>query len=285
MGRSKAIEVKPIAGALGAEIGGVDLARLDDETFQAIHQAWLEHLVIFFRAQAITPAEQVAFAKRFGEIHYHPYLRGLDEQPEVLEVVREPGDSYTFGSVWHTDQMFNPQPAKATMLYAKETPSVGGDTMFANMYLAYETLSEGMRGLLDGLRTHNLGDRSRSNRGGKSRAERYAATGMGGKLRDPGDVATESRHPLIRTHDETGRRSLYVSSHTHALDGFEAAEAEPLLAFLRAHAVRPESTCRFAWRPGSMAIWDNRCVQHHALADYSERRRMHRITIAGETPI
>ncbi len=285
MGGSGAIEARPIAGALGAEIDGVDLARLDDETFEAIHDVWLEYLVIFFRDQEITPAQQVAFAERFGEIHFHPYLKGLDEQPEVLEVVRNPGDSYTFGSVWHTDQMFNPKPAKATMLYAKETPSAGGDTMFANMYLAYETLSEGMRNLLEGIKTHNLGDGSRNNRGGKSRAERYAASGMDGKLRDPGNVPTEACHPLVRTHDETGRRSLYIGSHTHSLDGFETAEAEPLLGYLHEHAVRPEFTCRFGWRPGSMAIWDNRCVQHQALADYSERRRMHRITIAGDAPI
>ncbi len=285
MSEGDAIEVRRIAGALGAEIHGVDLARLDDATFEAIHAAWLEHMVIFFREQEITPAQQVAFAERFGEIHYHPYLQGLDAQPEVLEIVRNPGDSYTFGSVWHTDQMFNPQPAKATMLYAKETPPAGGDTMFANMYLAYETLSAGMRGLVDELKTHNLGDGSRANRGGKSRAERYAASGMNGKLRDPGNVPTEAHHPLVRTHDETGRRALYIGSHTHSLEGFETAEAAPLLGYLREHAVRPEFTCRFAWRPGSMAIWDNRCVQHQALTDYTERRRMHRVTIAGAAPI
>ncbi len=286
MAGSNGIEVRPISGALGAEIGGVDLSALDDESFAAIHRAWLEHLVIFFRDQEITPGDQVAFARRFGEIHFHPYLAGLDEQPEVLEIVRDAGDSYTFGSVWHTDQMFNPRPAKATMLYAKETPSTGGDTLFANMYLAHDALSEPMKVLLAGLRTHNLGDKAKRNRDGRSRHERYSGSPeMLAKLRDPAGVATESRHPLIRTHDETGRRSLYISSHTHSLDGFEEGEADPLLDFLRRHATRPEFTCRFRWRPGSMALWDNRCALHHALPDYSERRRMHRITIAGDTPI
>jgi len=284
--RNRRIEVRPIAGALGAEIHGADLGALDDETFEEIHQAWLEHLVVFFRDQEITPAQQVAFARRFGDIHDHPYMRGLDEQPEILEIVREPGDSYTFGSEWHTDQMFNPKPAKATMLYAKETPRAGGDTMFANMYLAYDALSDGMKALLARLRSHCVGNRSKRRMSGIGRAERYANNpGMLAKLREPAaDTPTEARHPLVRTHPETGRKALYIGSHVHSLDGFAEAEADALIDWLRAHSVRPEFTCRFAWRPGSMAIWDNRCTQHNAIADYHERRRMHRITIAGDAP-
>ena len=282
----KRIEVKPIAGALGAEISGVDLADLDDASFAEIHAAWLEHLVVFFREQAITPAEQVGFARRFGEIHYHPYMRGLDEAPEILEIVKNPGESYTFGSVWHSDQMFNPKPAKATMLYAKETPETGGDTMFANMYLAYESLSDGMRALLGNIKTYNMGDRSKRNHGGGSRADRYAGSPeMQAKVKDPGDVPTEAAHPLIRTHPETGRKALYIGSHTQSLDGFRDEEADPIVDYLRGHAARPEFVCRFPWRPGSMAIWDNRCTQHYAIPDYNERRRMHRITIAGDTPV
>jgi alpha-ketoglutarate-dependent taurine dioxygenase len=284
--RNRRIEVRPIAGALGAEIHGVDLAVLDDEAFADIHEAWLEHLVLFFRDQQITPAEQVAFARRFGEIHYHPYMRGLDEQPEILEIVREPGDSYTFGGEWHTDQMFNPKPAKATMLYAKETPSAGGDTMFANMYLAYDTLSEGLKQMLAKARSHCLGNRSKRRMGGMGRAERYANNpAMLARLREPtSETPTEARHPLLRTHPETGRKALYIGSHVHSLDGFAEAEVDALIDYLRAHSVKPEFTCRFAWRPGSLAIWDNRCTQHHAIADYNERRRMHRITIAGDEP-
>ena len=153
MASYRRIEVKPIAGALGAEIGGVDLGRLDDATFKEIETAWLEHLVVFFRKQSITPDQQLAFAKRFGDIHHHPFMKGMDEHPDILEIIKEEGDTKAFGEVWHTDQMFNPKPAKATILYAKETPDAGGDTLFANMYLAYDTLSEPMKALLAGVKT------------------------------------------------------------------------------------------------------------------------------------
>src|SRR5262245_65436549 len=158
------IEVKPIAGALGAEIGGVDLGRLDEATFAEIKQAWLEHLVVFFRDQKITPQQQIAFAKRFGDIHYHPFMKGMPEHPEILEIIKEEGDTRAFGEVWHTDQMFNPKPAKATILYAKETPDAGGDTMFTNMYLAYETLSDPMRAMLEGVKTWKVGESKKRGR-------------------------------------------------------------------------------------------------------------------------
>jgi taurine dioxygenase len=286
---NRRIEVKPIAGALGAEIRGVDLAALDDATFEEIKEAWLEHLVIFFRDQDITPAQQVAFAKRFGDIHYHPFMKHMEEHPEILEIIKEEGDTKAFGEVWHTDQMFNPRPAKATMLYAKETPDAGGDTMFANMYLAYEALSEPMKALLGSVKTWNVGDRRKlqeADKIGITREGRYAGNEkMGAKVRDPGDVETEAAHPLVRTHPETGRKAIYLSNHTQTLDGFRPAEAQPILEFLRTHVVEPEFTCRFRWEPGSMAIWDNRCTQHRALNDYhGKRRRMHRITIAGDAP-
>jgi alpha-ketoglutarate-dependent taurine dioxygenase len=283
------IEVKPIAGALGAEIGGVDLARLDDETFKEIEAAWLEHLVVFFRRQSITPEQQIAFAKRFGDIHHHPFMKGMEEHPDILEIIKEEGDTKAFGEVWHTDQMFNPKPAKATMLYAKETPDAGGDTMFANMYLAYATLSEPMKALLEGVKTWNVGDRkklSQTKEIAAPREGRYTGNQkMAAKLRDPGDLVTEATHPLVRTHPETGRKTIYISNHTQTLDGFKEAEARPIIEFLRTHAVEPELTCRFRWEVGSMAIWDNRCTQHRALNDYpGKRRRMHRITIAGDVP-
>jgi alpha-ketoglutarate-dependent taurine dioxygenase len=283
------IDVQPIAGALGAEIRGVDLATLDDATFAEIKAAWLQHLVVFFRDQRISPEQQIAFAKRFGDIHHHPFMKGMDDYPDILEIIKEEGDSKAFGEVWHTDQMFNPKPAKATILYAKETPDAGGDTMFANMYLAYETLSEPMKGLLKDLRTWNVGDRKKLGRTGEiatSREGRYSGNAkMAAKLRDPGQLETEASHPLVRTHPETGRKALYLSNHTQTLDGFRLAEAKPIIEFLAAHAVEPEFTCRFRWNVGSLAIWDNRCTQHRALNDYpGKRRRMHRITIAGDAP-
>lgn len=278
------IQAKPIAGGLGAEIEGADLAKLDDAQFADIHQAFLDHQVIFFRNQNITPEQQLNLALRFGDIHYHPYMQGMDDHPEILEIIKEPGETYTFGAAWHTDQMFNPQPAKATMLYAKETPAVGGDTMFSSMYKAYDGLTDAMKAMLKDVKTFNVGDRFK-NMGGGSRAERYAGNkSMAGKVRDPGNQITEAHHPLFRTHPETGRTGLYIGSHTQGFEGMRAEESDPIIDFLRSHSVRPEYLCRFRWEPGSMAIWDNRCVQHYAVPDYNERRRMHRITIAGDTP-
>ncbi len=279
------IAIEPVSGNLGAIIKGVDLATLDEETFTEIHQAWLKYSVIFFRKQKLRPLQQIDFAKRFGEIHFHPYMRGLDDHPEILEIIKEPGDEYTFGAVWHTDQMFNPEPAKATMLYAHEVPTSGGDTQFSNQYLAYETLSEPMKGVLENLKTFNVGDGFRRGVGKVNRKDRYASNPkMQAKIKEPGNVPTESVHPLVRTHPETGRKSLYRGSHTQNLFGFNENEADTLIDFLRDHSTRPEFTCRFRWEVGSLALWDNRCVQHQALADYNERRRMHRITIAGDAP-
>jgi taurine dioxygenase len=281
----KKIELEPVSGNVGAIIKNVTISQLDDETFNEIYQAWLAKCVIFFRCQDITPEEQIKFAQRFGDIHFHPYMKGLDKHPEILEIVKEPGDGYTFGSVWHTDQMFNPQPAMATMLYAHEVPSKGGDTMFSNQYLAYETLSEPMKAMLNEVKTFNVGDGFRRGTGKAKRTDRYAKNPtMQAKIRDPGNVPTESVHPLIRTHPETGKKSLYIGSRTQTLHGFIDAEADSIVDFLRAHSTRPEFTCRFRWEPGSIALWDNRCVQHQALADYNERRRTHRITIAGDIP-
>ncbi len=278
------IQVKPISGGLGAEIEGVDLSALDDTTFAEINQAFLDHQVIFFRDQDITPEQQLNLALRFGDIHYHPYMLGMDDHPEILEIIKEPGETYTFGAAWHTDQMFNPSPAKATMLYAKETPAVGGDTMFSSMYKAYDGLSDAMKAMLKDVKTFNVGDRFK-NMGGGSRAERYAGNkSMAGKVRDPGNQITEAHHPLFRTHPETGRTGLYIGSHTQGFEGMRAEEADPIIDYLRSHSIRPEYLCRFRWEPGSMAIWDNRCVQHYAVPDYNERRRMHRITIAGDVP-
>ncbi len=287
MGKYERITVKPMAGALGAEVEGVDLKNLDDQTFKELYQAWLDHLVVFLRDQDITPEEQVAFAKRFGDIHLHPFMKSMDEHPEILEIVKEENDTYTFGSVWHSDQMFNPKPAKATILYARETPDAGGDTMFANMYIAYDQLSEPMKQILADVKTWNVGARQQNN-GSRNREGRYSGNSkMDAKVQTPPeDLITDAAHPVFRKHPETGRTALYVGSHCKTLHGFKDDEAKPILNYLLEHSVQPEMTCRFRWEPGSMAIWDNRCTQHRALGDYAgKRRRMHRITIAGDEPI
>lgn len=286
---NRRIEVKPIAGALGAEIEGVDLANLDDATFEEIKDAWLEHQVIFFRDQDITPEQQIAFAKRFGEIHHHPFIKGMEDHPDILEIIKEESHTHAFGSTWHTDQMFNPKPAKATILYAKETPDAGGDTMFANLYLAYETLSDAMKAMLAEVKTWNVGSRAKltasDSMGSLSKGRYEGNEKMAAKVRDPGDLVTEAAHPIVRTHPETGKKALFVGNHSVGLHGFHDTEARPLINTLMQHAVQPEMTCRFRWQVGSMAIWDNRCTLHRALNDYpGKRRRMHRITIAGDAP-
>ena len=268
------LEAIPLSGAMGAEVKGVDLRKVDDKTFTKIHRILLEYGMIFFRGQEITPSQQLAFAKRWGEPHFHPYMPGLSEQPEIIEIIKNPGDTHTFGGQWHTDQMFTPTPAMGTMLYAKEVPIAGGDTLFGNLQLAYDTLSDGMKEAIKDLYTFNLYDK----RKGRSSV-------MKGKLKEPENPAEPAEHPLVRPHSETGRPVLYICYDriTRHIVDWTPAESRPLLDYLRAHASRPEFTCRLRWEPGTLAFWDNRCVQHMALNDYHGHRRvMHRITIRGE---
>ncbi|MEO9191463.1 MAG: TauD/TfdA family dioxygenase [Acetobacteraceae bacterium] len=279
------LEVTPISGSGGAEIGGVDLAHeLPDDVLGEIRAALLGHQVIFFRNQRLTDDQLLGFARRWGEIHLHPFVEGMPDHPEILEIVKRPTDKKNFGGAWHTDQMFAPRPAMGTMLYALEVPSAGGDTMFTNQYLAYESLSAAMRAMLDSLRTVCIGDRSKRS-GGPARKDLYPATMASMKGKDPGDVQTDSIHPLVRTHPETGRKALYVGGHVQAFEGMTDEESAPLIGFLMAHSTRPEFTCRFRWATGSLAFWDNRCTQHFAVNDYpAETRIMHRVTVCGDEP-
>ena len=278
------LEVEKISGSLGAEVSGVDLSQeLPDEVIAEIRQALLDNLVIFFRDQALTPARQLAFAKRWGEIHLHPYMQGMDDYPEILEIVKTPQDKKNFGGSWHSDQMFTANPAMGTMLYGKVIPSAGGDTMWTNQYLAYESLSEGMRRMLDPLKAVSRGDNF-SSHDGKTRKEYYADK-ISMKVRDPGSTQTVTTHPLVRTHPETGRKALFIGGHVHKFEDMTEQESRPLIDFLMQHSTRPEFTCRFRWKSGSVAFWDNRCTQHFAINDYpAETRIMHRVTICGDTP-
>lgn len=278
------LEAHKIAGALGAEIEGVDLSQtLDDEALGEVRSALLDNCVIFFRNQSLTPVQQLSFARRWGEIHFHPFMEGMPEHPEILEIVKTPADKKNFGGSWHTDQMFSPQPAMGTILYAKQVPSAGGDTIFTNQYLAYESLSDGMKRMIADLKTVCVGDHFKGH-GGKSRKEFYADK-ISMRVKDPGEVQTTSVHPLVRTHPETGRKLLYVGGHVQGIEGMKEEESQPLIDYLMQHSTRPEFTCRFRWETGSLAFWDNRCVQHFAVNDYpAETRIMHRITICGDTP-
>ena len=278
------IEVERIAGSLGAEVRGVDLGEdLPDAVVAEIRQALLENLVIFFRDQTLTPETQLRFARRWGEIHLHPYMQGMEDYPEVLEIVKTPQDKKNFGGSWHSDQMFTARPAMGTILYGKEIPSAGGDTMWTNQYLAYDSLSEGMRRMLDPLKAVSRGDNF-SSHDGKTRKEYYADK-ISMKVKDPGSTQTVTTHPLVRTHPETGRRALFIGGHVHRFEDMTEGESRPLIDFLMQHSTRPEHTCRFRWKSGSLAFWDNRCAQHFAINDYpAETRIMHRITICGDTP-
>jgi taurine dioxygenase len=273
------LEVRPLSGAIGAEIFGVDLAEAQgDDTIREIRAALLEHIVIFFRDQELSPQQLLALAERFGEPAEYPLIKGLPECPLVLPVIKEPHERTNFGGIWHSDTAYLERPALGTLLYALQTPPAGGDTMFANMYLAYETLSDGMRRLLEGLRGVNVAGKPVTL---KTREEMQSKRGTAA---DP--EAISAVHPVVRTHPETGRRALYVNfAHTLRFEDMTEEESEPLLSYLFAHLIKPEFTCRFRWRPGSLAFWDNRASQHYPLNDYHGHRRvMHRVTLIGDRP-
>jgi len=272
------LKVRRIAGALGAEIEGLDLRRLSDFEVAELRQAWLEHLVVFFRDQPLTPAEFMAFAKRIGKPIEYPFVKGIAGFPEIIEVKKLEHERINFGGVWHSDTTYLEVPPMASMLLAREVPSSGGDTLFANMYLAYETLSEGMKRMLEGL--HGVNDSSKANVT-RTREDRIKSDGG-----DAVGKALIAEHPVVRTHPETGRKALYVNfAHTARFKGMSDEESAPLLNFLFQHQVKPEFTCRFAWQVGSVALWDNRCAQHNPVNDYhGQRRVMHRITLAGDRP-
>jgi taurine dioxygenase len=272
------LSVKRIAGALGAELGGVDLRELDDDTVAEIRAAWLEHLVVFFRDQPLIPAQYMAFAQRIGRPIEYPFVKGIAGFPEIIEVKKLEHERVNFGGVWHSDTAYLEVPPMASMLLAREIPPHGGDTLFANMYLAYETLSDGMKRLIEPLWAVNSSAKADVTR---TREDRLKTDG-----RDQVGKELVAEHPVIRTHPETGRKVLYVNfAHTVSLRGMTEKESAPLLEFLFQHQTRAELTCRFTWQVGSLALWDNRCAQHNPVNDYhGYRRLMHRITLAGDRP-
>jgi taurine dioxygenase len=274
-------EVVPVTGVLGAEVRGLDLARpLADETVAGLRRAFNEHQVLFFRGQDLTAGQQIAFGRRFGELGTHPYVEASAEHPEVIDIVTEPDDRVNFGGGWHTDVTFLEQPDLGSILYALEVPPTGGDTLFASQLAAYDALSDTMKSLLDGLvGVHSAGPQY----GGAGYSTQSTAMATKGAQEA---AASCVEHPVVRTHPETGRKGLYVNpAFTVGIKGMHAAEAKAILGFLHRHATAEALTCRFRWEEGSVAMWDNRSVQHYALHDYrGHRRRMRRITIRGDRP-
>lgn len=271
------MKVTRIAGALGAELWDVDLARpLPKDRLAELRRLWLEHLVLFFRDQDLNEKQYLAFAQQIGEPIEYPMLRGLEGYPKITEVKKLEHERVAFGGIWHTDTAYLERPPMASMLLAREVPPAGGDTLFANMYLAFDSLSSGLKDLLKGLKAVNSSTKADAS---KTREDRIRSDGI-----PASDFVAE--HPVVRTHPETGRKALYVNSgHTVRFAGWTEDESAALLRFLFDWQTRPEFTCRFAWRPGSLALWDNRCVQHNPVNDYHGHRRvMHRITLAGDVP-
>lgn len=270
--------VKRLAGAVGAEISGLDLREpLTAEQSAALRRIWLEHGVVFLRDQHITPEQFLAFAQAIGTPVEYPFVNGIPGYPYIIEVKKLEHERVNFGGVWHSDTAYLDLPPMATLLLAREVPPQGGDTLFANQVAAYDALSDGMKRLLDGLRCVNSSAKADTSR---TREDRIAEGGRG----DRREYSVE--HPAVRVHPETGRRALYMNSaHTVRFAGMTEDESAPLLRFLHKHQKKEEFTCRFHWQAGSMALWDNRCAQHYPINDYHGHRRvMQRITLAGDVP-
>lgn len=266
------------SGALGAEIRGVDLSRpVDEARGRKIQQAFLDHQVIFFRHQQLDPHTVLAVATRFGEPADYPFAEGLRECPLVTELVKAEHETINFGGEWHSDTTYLANPPKATVLYAKQVPDVGGDTIFADMYAGYERLSNGMKALLQPLRGINTA-------GLLPRVKRDGYAAMTGRNVDKLDMSAE--HPVVRTHDETLRHALYINeTHTERFSGMTRAESLPLIVQLTRQAVAPERCFRLRWQTGTLTVWDNRCTQHYAINDYyGHRRVMYRVIVQGEPP-
>jgi taurine dioxygenase len=279
------ITVKPMAGTLGAEVAGVDLSGPPDQAaIEDIRRAFHTHQVLMFRDQRLTPEQQLDFGRRFGPLTRSPYIKHMDEYPDIIAVLKEADEHKisTFGNAWHSDFSFLDEPPLGSVLYGREIPSHGGDTLFASMYAAYEALSAGMQAMLDPMNAVHTGKPY----GVQGIAPDLRVSRSIGIARNNPEADRETVHPVVRVHPETGRKALFVNAiYTTRFENMSAAESRPLLDFLYAHATQPEFTCRLRWAPGSLALWDNRCTMHYAINDYDgQRRLMHRITIAGERP-
>ena len=275
--RNSRIQVLPIAGAVGAEISGADLSRpLPGDQLAEIRQALGDRGVIFFRDQTLSPAQHVAFAENFGPIAVNRFFRAVEGWPMIAEVRKEPEQKANIGGGWHTDHSYDAEPALGSVLYAREVPEYGGDTIFSSMYAAYESLSDGLKTTLANLRAVHS---SRHVFGAKS----GRPAEMQDRILNPELATQDAVHPVVIRHPDTGRRALYVNpGFTLRFEGWSDEESRPLLDSLYSQATRPEFTCRVRWQPGSIAFWDNRSTWHLAVNDYhGQRRLMHRITVGG----
>jgi taurine dioxygenase len=270
------ITVQP-QGAVGAEVSGVDLNCLDEATLAELREAHAQYSVLFFRNQQLTPEAHIALAQGWGEINVNRFFTPVENYPQIAEVRKEPDQKFNIGGGWHTDHSYDQIPALGSLLYAKEVPTTGGDTLFAGCGAAFDTLSEGIK---DTLRTLRAVHSSR-HVFGQSAAMPDDVTGL---FTNADQATQDAVHPVVIRHPLSGREILYVNpGFTTHIEGWSIQESAPLLEFLYGHIARPEHTCRFHWQPGSLAFWDNRATWHLAVNDYhGQRRLMHRITVEGE---
>ncbi|MEM7407112.1 MAG: TauD/TfdA family dioxygenase [Pseudomonadota bacterium] len=272
------MRVEPLTPIIGAEINSIDLARMKDNEFDSLKDAFLEHQVLFFRDQDLSVEEHIEFGARFGELHIHPaagdYREHGNMPPEILRIHADENTIRTAGDKWHSDVSCDPEPPMASILKLETIPASGGDTLFSSMYAAYDALSAPMKALLDQLTaTHD---------GGPNYRDRARKLGVDVSHK----VYPSHSHPVVRTHPETGRKALFVNStFTTHIDDIPAEESRAILDFLFAHVARPMFQCRFRWQTNSIAMWDNRCAQHHAMWDYYPQVRSgRRVTVKGDRP-
>ena len=272
-----AVEVNPVSGGVGVELSNIDIGNgVNDAEFSSIQQAFIDNGLVFLHNQNMTPEQHIEFAERWGDININRFFPKVSGYEKIAAVVKEKDQIVNIGGGWHTDHSYDKIPAMGSILLARETPPVGGDTLFACMYKAYELLSDGLKKTLEGMNAvhssrHVFGDQSEYK---KSLEDRFGNS----------DLATQDAvHPVVITHPESGRKALYVNpGFTIHFEGWTANESKPLLDYLYQHATLMEHTTRFKWAEGSIAIWDNRCTWHYALNDYhGARREMHRITLEG----
>lgn len=275
---TQAFEIRPLSNAVGAELFGLDLAApVDDACLQDLRDALATHGMIVIRDQDLTPEQHLGLAKRWGTVNVNRFFQSVDGHPEIAEVRKEPNQDQNIGGSWHTDHSYDTEPAMGSMIYARELPERGGDTLFASTAHAFDALSRGMQTMLEGLRAVH----SSRHVFGNAAAERLG--NYGGRLHNRDLATQDASHPVVITHPDSGRKCLYVNpGFTLRFDGWTEDESKPLLSYLYAHIARPEFTCRVNWQKGSLGFWDNRATWHYALNDYpGERRLMHRITLQG----
>lgn len=271
------MDVRPLSGALGAEITGIDLKTLDDAGFAALEKVFHDRSVIVIRDQDLTPDDHIAFAERWGTINVNRFFKPVDTHPQIATVLKEPDQKLNIGGAWHSDHSYDQIPAMGSILYAVETPPAGGDTLFCSMNAAYEACSDGMKAMFRGLRACH------TSRLAFGAARVKSEVQEDGRIGNQAAAVQDAVHPVVIAHPYNGRPCLYSNSDfTTHFEGWTAEESAPLLKQIEEIATRPEYTCRVAWRPGTLTMWDNRAVMHKAINDYhGHRRLMHRITIEG----